>query len=386
MRLLHTGDWHLGKVLRGVSRLDEQRRVLDEIVGIAGREAVDLVVVAGDVFETAAPAADAQALAWSTLLRLRATGAEVVVIAGNHDPAEWFDALSPVFAGAGVVLVGKPRRPDDGGVVTFTAPHSAEPVRIALLPFVSQRGMVKAADLFDADGAQHAQKYAEKTAVLVRSLTAGFDAAAVNLLVMHGTVLGGKLGGGERDAQTVFDYAVPGTLFPASATYVALGHLHRSQELPAPCPVWYAGSPIAVDFGEQADAKHVLVVDASPGRPASVRQVPLAAARSLRTVRGTMADFEALAPEVGDALLRVVVTEPARAGLADDVRAVLPNAIDVRVERSELVARPVVERGAGSRAPLELFRAFCADEGIADERLERLFGELLDTAVGGGGG
>jgi len=77
VKLLHTADWHLGKVLKGLPRLDEQAAVLAEIVAVAAAEAVDLVVVAGDVFDSAAPAPEAQRLAWTTLLALRATGAEV---------------------------------------------------------------------------------------------------------------------------------------------------------------------------------------------------------------------------------------------------------------------------------------------------------------------
>ena len=385
MKLLHTGDWHIGKVLRGVSRIDEQRSVLDEIVAVAEREAVDVVVVAGDVFETAAPTPEAQALAWSTLLRLRAIGAEVLAVAGNHDPAESFDAVSPVFAGAGVTLLGRPRRPDAGGVVSLRARSSGEPVRVALLPFVSQRGMVRAADLFGGDAAQHAQRYTERLGLLLGSLTAGFDGAAVNVLVFHGTVLGGRFGGGEREAQSIFDYVVPATLFPPTVTYAALGHLHRLQELPAPCPLWYAGSPFAVDFGEEADTKHVVVIEAAPGRPAVVRPIPLVTPRALRTVRGTLASLAALAGEVGDALLRVVVTEPGRAGLADEVRAVLPNAVDVRIEHAARPETRSVERGATTRTPQQLFHDFLGTQGIDDPRLEQLFGELLDATLAGEG-
>ncbi|MDQ1425021.1 MAG: repair protein SbcD/Mre11, partial [Acidimicrobiaceae bacterium] len=147
MKILHTGDWHVGKVLKGLSRLDEQRGVLAEIVEVARRERPDLVAVAGDVFESAAPPPEAQALAWRTVLDLRATGADVVVIAGNHDPADAFDALRPVFAGLGITVLGRPRRPDDGGVVEITT-REGERAVVGLLPFVSQRGVVKAAELF----------------------------------------------------------------------------------------------------------------------------------------------------------------------------------------------------------------------------------------------
>jgi len=384
MRLLHTADWHLGKVLKGVDRLPEQRAVLAEIVALAAQEAVDLVVVAGDVFESGAPPPDAQRLAFETLLALRAAGADVVVIAGNHDNADAFEAVRPVFAAAGITVLGRTCPPDAGGVRAFAAARSGEPVHLALLPFTSQRGIVRAVDLVGATAADANDRYAERLAKVVARLTDGFGTGTVNLLVAHGTVTGARSGGGEREAQSIFDYHVPATVFPATATYVALGHLHRTQEVPARSPAWYAGSPVAVDFGEEAASPSVLLVDAAPGAPARVRRVELTSPRTLRTVTGTVAELEALASEVGDALLRVVVTEPARAGLGDEVRALLPNAIDVQVAAPTAVAERRPSRAG--RSTIELFHQYLTERDVDDPAVEALFAELLDAATTGGGG
>ena len=140
MKLLHTGDWHVGKVLRGMPRGEEHERVLADLVRVARNEAVDVVGVAGDLFESAAPTPEAQRIAWQTLLDLRRDAdAEVVVIAGNHDNAEALDATAPVFAAAGVHVVGRPRRPNDGGVVDLRARSTGERVQLASLPFTSHR-------------------------------------------------------------------------------------------------------------------------------------------------------------------------------------------------------------------------------------------------------
>ncbi len=381
MKILHTGDWHVGKVLRGRSRHDEHGAVLAEIVAVADRERVDIVVVAGDLFESSAPAAAAQALVWDTLLALKETGAEVIVIAGNHDDAASFDALRPLAAAAGLRVLGRAVRPEEGGTFELVA-RSNESARIALLPFVSQRSIVKADLLMSGDAAQATQTYDDRLRRLIGVLTASFDSDAVNLVVAHGTVRGGKLGGGERDAQTVFDYQVGAHAFPPSASYVALGHLHRCQSLPAGCPVWYAGSPLAVDFGEEADTKGVVLVDVEAAKPARAHQVPIAAARELRTLRGRFDELTELDP--GDALLRVVLTEPTRAGLADEVRSRFPNALDVRIDNPEL-PQPISreERRLTGRSPRALFDAFLADGGIDDVRLGALFDELNDQITGG---
>ncbi len=106
MKILHTSDWHVGKLLRGMSRLDEHRAVLGEIVEIARAERVDVVLVSGDLFESAAPSPDAQRVVWEALLALRATGAEVIAIGGNHDNQFAFDAWAPVFRAAGITVLG----------------------------------------------------------------------------------------------------------------------------------------------------------------------------------------------------------------------------------------------------------------------------------------
>ena len=377
MKLLHTSDWHVGKVLKGVARLDEQRAVLGGIVDLARREAVDLVLVAGDLYESAVAPPDAQALVWSTLLDLRETGADVVVIAGNHDNAAQFEALRPLAAAAGITVLGRVRRPDEGGVVELTTP-GGERVKVAALPFLSQRYVVRAAQLMDDNAAQHAGNYAERCRLLLDGLCAGFGADTVNLVVAHAMVRGGRLGGGERDAQTIEDYYLDPTAFPAGAHYVALGHLHRTQQLPGPAPIWYSGSPIQVDFGEGGDDKHAMVVEAAAGKPAAVREVRLDHVRRLRTLEGTLAELRSGATGHGDDLLRVVVNEPARAGLADDVRELLPNAVDIRIAVPATTAEAAPSRAG--LTPHQLFAAYIAAQGVDDERVVRLFARLLDDA------
>ena len=380
MKLLHTSDWHVGKILKGVPRLDEQRAVLGGIVDLARRETVDLVVVAGDLYESAVAPPDAQALVWSTLLDLKETGADVVVISGNHDNAAQFEALRPLAAAAGITILGRVRRPDDGGVVEITT-RAGERAKVAALPFLSQRYVVRAAQLMSGDAAEHAGSYAERCRLLLDGLCAGFGADTVNIVVAHAMVRGGRLGGGERDAQTIEDYYVDPTAFPVTAHYVALGHLHRTQPLPGGAPIWYSGSPIQVDFGEGGDDKHAIVVEASAGRPAEVRPVRLDHVRRLRTVEGTLAELRAHTG-LADDLLRVVVNEPARAGLADDVRELLPNAVDIRIAAAVTTDEPTPTRAG--LTPHELFATYLATQGVDDERVTRLFSRLYDEATGNG--
>ena len=384
MKFLHTSDWHVGKTLKGNSRLGEQEAVLTEIVDLAGQQQVDAVLIAGDLYDAAAPSADAQRIVIKTLLALADTGAQVIAMAGNHDSPGMLDAYRPLATHAGITLLGLPRAADRGGVVTFTAQGTGETVNVAVLPFLSQRWAIRAADLLTQTPAEAAGSYDQQIRELLAHLKTGFTPGAVNLIMAHLTVSGAVSGGGERAAQTIFEYWVPATVFGTEPHYVALGHLHRRQTLAASCPVAYSGSPICVDFGEQDNNPVAVLVDAAPGTPARTTDVPLMAGRRLRTVRGTVAALAARAGELGDAFLRVYITEPARAGLREDVLAVLPNALEIRIDPE--FAEKVGAKGRvpePDRSPSELFGDYCAYKGVDDSRVRALFDELHDAVTSG---
>lgn len=383
--LLHTSDWHVGKTIRGASRAEEHRAVLREIADHAAAADVDLVVVAGDLFDTAAPAPESEEIVYQALLALSRTGASVVVVAGNHDNARALRAVAPLLALGNVHVVAEPRRPDDGGLLALTA-RDGTPVRVALLPFVSKRGIVRAGDLMAREAFENAQRYSERMRCLLEALCSSFADDAVNVLAAHTFVLGAVSGGGERAAHLVDEYAVTAPSFPPSIGYAALGHLHRAQRVPGAAPLHYCGSPLQLDFGEDEHAKQVNVVTLEPGVPADVRAVPLRAGRPLRTVTGTFEELGDRAADVvvDDPWLRVIVRTAARAGLADDVRELLgPGVVDVRIDAPTRVSDPDVRRDHHNRSPQELFAEYLATQGVEDERITALFAELLDDALTG---
>ncbi|MDQ4130663.1 MAG: exonuclease SbcCD subunit D [Actinomycetota bacterium] len=380
MRLVHTSDWHVGKTIRGRSRADEHRAVLSEIAQLVLREEADLVLVVGDLFDSSAPAPESERIVYQALLDLAATGAHVVVIAGNHDSPQRLAAVKPLLNLTTIHAGAHLARPSEGGVVTLRT-RSGEVAQVALLPFLSQRAIVKADDLMRLDADAHAGRYAERVRQIVAALAAGFEIGTVNLILAHLAVAGGTLGGGERAAHTLFDYVVPPHVFPPTAHYVALGHLHRPQPVPGACPIWYCGSPLQLDFGEAPGDRCVLVVDAEPGMPAKVRPVPLRSGRRLRTVTGSLAEVTAHRDRDDD-FLRVVLHEPPRAGLADEVRALLPNAVDVAVAVVDHEGEEDSEWSLASmrRSPHELFDDYLRDSGVVDPALGALFAELLEEA------
>jgi DNA repair protein SbcD/Mre11 len=370
IKILHTSDWHVGRRMRGRDRSEEHREVLAEIVTRADEHRVDLTLVAGDLFDSGSPTPVAEEIVWRALIDL-AEVAPVVVVAGNHDSAVRVDAVSPLLEMGRITAIGAPRSPDRGGVTHFEDLG----VKVGSLPFVSQRSIVKAEDIMGSDPDQHAGAYEDRLRRVVDALTAGMTPETVNVLVGHLTVYGATAGGGEREAH-IFGYAVPASVFPGHLSYVALGHLHRQQRVPHPGAVWYSGSPMQLDFGEVDDRKGLLIVGAAPGQPSKVTGIPLTSGRRLVTVRGTLEQVLDRASGVGDAYVKVVLTEMARVGLADEVRAAIPDAVEVILESPNETATTDAEPRP-HLAPSEAFHRYLADSGVEDQTVEQLFAELL---------
>jgi exonuclease SbcD len=383
VRILHTSDWHVGRTIRGRSRAEEHVAVLAEIVGVAAAEAVDVVLVVGDLFDSAAPTAESERIVFRALLDLATTGATVVVLAGNHDNDRRLQAVEPLLKLGRVITRPVFARPEAGGVVEVTSRDGAERAKIAVLPFLSQRYVVKAADLMGYDAQENGQLYDSRVRSLLETLCAGFGTDTVNIIAAHLTVGGGRLGGGERAAHTVFEYEVGAVGFPSTAQYVALGHLHRRQQLPGAGQLHYCGSPLQLDFGETADVKAVLVVEVHPAMPARVRDVELTAGRRLRTLQGSIDSLRQAVGSTGDDWLKLVVQESPRIGLADEVRELFPSCVDVVIERPEGADRGAPTRASRQgQAPAELFRAFLAERGDVEASLVDLFASLLEEAEG----
>ncbi|MDQ7906587.1 exonuclease SbcCD subunit D [Phytohabitans sp. ZYX-F-186] len=377
MKLLHTSDWHVGKVLKGQSRNEEHIAVLAQVVEIARAERPDLVIVAGDMYDTAAPTPEATRLVTRALSALRGTGAEVVAIGGNHDNGAALDALRPWAEAAGVCLRGTVRESAADHVLAGET-AGGERWRLVALPFLSQRFAVRAAEMYELTAAEASQTYADHIGRLLGVLCQGFGSDAVNLVTAHLTVVGATMGGGEREAHSVMGYAVPATVFPGSAHYVALGHLHRAQQVPGPAPVRYCGSPLAIDFGEGENTPSVAIVEVTAESTAKVRDVPITAAVPLRTVRGTLAELSMMD---GDqpGWLRVYVREAPRAGLREEVQALLPRAIEVRIDPEMLPDTTVSGRAErAGRSPRDLFADYLESRGHADEGVQELFDTLYE--------
>ncbi|GGK28825.1 exonuclease SbcCD subunit D [Salinarimonas ramus] len=282
VRVLHTADWHLGHTLAGYSREAEHRAALDALVEIAAREAVDAVVVAGDVFDALNPSAEAQALFFDTLTRLHAARphAAIVVVAGNHDPAGRLEAPRGLYAFANVTVVGTIERGRAGGpdlarhLVPVRDETGATRAHVLAVPFP------RVADLPPLDAPGEGSPVVAGVRALYADLV-GRAAEAIGpesplVVTGHLHVAGGlESDGAERRILVGGEHAVPPDVFPARAGYVALGHLHRPQAVGRES-VRYSGSLFPLSKTESGYEHGVTLVDLeSASAPVRLRHVPL---------------------------------------------------------------------------------------------------------------
>jgi exonuclease SbcD len=345
---------------------------------------VDAVLIAGDVFDSPAPPAEAEKLVYDFLARLLPERIACVLIAGNHDHPRKLAALAELLEGLRIFVRADVRPPDHGGVVRVPSRDGSQEARVAVLPFVPERKVVDACQLL---GPEHEwyEEYARRLEQVLGRLTAGFTPETVNLVMAHLMISGGRVGTGERPLHLGEVYGVNAQQLPANAQYIALGHLHRPQELLAPSRTFYSGSLLELDFGEQEQGKRVVIVEASPGRPAEVESVALTSGRRLRDVEGTMAELAALAGSVGDDFLRVGVrVDGPVPGVAEQVRELMPNALDVRLVY-EREAPPAPAPAVQGLTPAELFADFYRRKNgaAAPPELVRLFEDSYDEAARG---
>lgn len=284
MRFVHTADWHLGRILHGVSLVEDQSWWLDRFIELVAAERPDAVVIAGDVYDRAIPPADAVALLDQTLATLvRELGVPVVLVAGNHDSPERVGFGARVLDGAGLHVAGVL----GGEIRSVVVGEGDAATRFWLLPYadpIETRGALGEPEIHDHEAAV--------TACLARVREAGAS-EPLQVLVTHHFVAGGVTSESERGLTVGGTGAVSTALFDGF-DFVALGHLHRHQTL-GDGRVHYSGSALKYSFDEAAGTKSVSVVELEAGALPQVRRVELGALRDVRRVEGPFEDILAAA-------------------------------------------------------------------------------------------
>ena len=340
MRILHTADWHLGRKLKGRDRTPEIARQLQKMLDYARTEGIDAVLVAGDIFDGYNPSMEAEAAANDFFLGLHEAKIPAVAIAGNHDSVMGLEERGRLLSLAGVTVLAAPKRADDGGVITI-ATASGE-LRIAAVPFISERRLLKSDDLWAQTGGEQLESYREKIGRLMQLLARDFRDDCVNVMMAHVSIGGAKLSS-EREYETVGNYYLSGSDLP-DTQYLALGHIHQRQEIKnAIAPTHYSGSLIQVDFGEVGEEKGFNLITVEPGGLAQVEQVTLPCPKPLEMAICENSDWEAELELYRDCpgWLKVILEldEPI-SDLVARVRAICPQALHIEARYRSKAATP----------------------------------------------
>lgn len=285
MKILHTADWHIGKLLEGKSRLEEQRIVLEQFVSIADTTNADVICIAGDVFDNGHPSAGAEMLLYHTLKELSKQGQRLVVlIAGNHDQPSRLEAIVPLAREHGIIIYGTPRTKIPSGKYgnfgiesleegVFSFSCKGEKAVFACIPYVSEKTLNEVLYREEDSDEKRAADYAEKIGELFQKKASWYQEDTINVLVSHVFTLGCKKDGSEQGMMLGNSYLLSPEVFPEKAQYVALGHVHRPQKvIGSHGRIRYSGSPLPYRLQETVIAKQCSLVTLHPQEEAVVKE------------------------------------------------------------------------------------------------------------------
>ncbi|MDZ4994152.1 exonuclease subunit SbcD [Clostridium perfringens] len=286
MRILHTADWHLGKNLEGLSRMDEQEQFLEDFVHIVKDNNIDLVIIAGDVYDSSNPPARAEKMFYDTLKKISANGERMtLVISGNHDNPERLVAAGPLAREHGIIMVGTPKsvvevgeygnnRVLNSGEGFIELDINGEKTVILTVPYPSEKRLNEV--LYGAmdETEERVKSYSDRIKKLFDSLKKNFKEDTINLVVSHLFATGAENTGSERNIELGGSFIVDKECFPKEAQYVALGHIHKPMILPGTDKkIRYAGSPLQYNKKEISFEKKCFLIDVKASEDADIDEI-----------------------------------------------------------------------------------------------------------------
>lgn len=287
MKILHTSDWHLGKHLENHSRIEEQGEILEEIIEIADKENIDMVIIAGDIYDTSNPPAAAEKLLYKTLKKLGKDGERIIlIIAGNHDSPDRLMASTPLAYDHGIILLGTLRSKAeigeigkheiiDSGEGYIELEINGERAVILTLPYPSEQRLNEIfGDIKDEREVQ--KNYSQRVKEIFKISEEKFREDTINIATSHIFVLGGETSDSERPIQVGGGLTVHTDALPSKAQYIALGHLHKPQRVKKEgSNAYYSGSPLQYSKSEIGYPKSLYIADIKAGEEAIVKQALL---------------------------------------------------------------------------------------------------------------
>lgn len=396
LTVIHTADWHLGVRLREMERTEEHEAFLTWLTDTAEREAADVLIIAGDVFDSANPPQTALRMWYDFLgaLRSRCPQCAVVAIAGNHDSPHVLEAARAPLAGMGVQIIGA--MPDDAAqcIMVFPDKNSAPALAVVAVPFLRERDLRGGGDDATAGDIQGQLREGLRAryATMADAVPHWRAQGCAVLATGHLTITGGTASESERDIHVGNLGAVSAEIFSTAFDYVALGHLHRPQEA-ADGRVRYSGSPLPLSFSEWRDAKEVRILTFENGRLTGSRSLTVPCSRPLLRISVTAETLEAQlatltipsSPLPAWLEVTIAATSEPTSALAERIHTALAerNAVAVVIRRTPAPEVVAIAEAASIHElqPGDVFEAVLQSESIPDEErapLHLVFHQLIE--------
>ena len=383
MKILHTADWHIGQRLHERQRTDEHEKFLEWLLNTIQEHQVELLLVSGDIFDTALPSSESTNLYYRFLYRLfDETDAYTVITAGNHDSARHLEAPREFLEMGRIYVVGLA---DDPTKCVFTFPPNNPRVAVAAVPYLSEGDLRHLSYETEVD---RNERYREWLKAFYADCVSAMPAELPKILMGHLFVQGGEMGDSERNVQIGGATATHASDFPEGVNYVALGHLHRPQTIKgADYPIRYSGSPIPLRFNEASYRKVVYLLELSDdGMLIRDEEIDIPIFKELRTVEGNEASVisDAMNGDWGDKYIQVKLklTTP-RVGISDVIRKAFGDrggdVLSVELELPEAEQGPTI-RVKDMKRPEEIFEQYHRvnyDGNAPDDDLAQTFSELV---------
>lgn len=284
MKFIHTSDWHLGKSLEGHSRLEEQEQFCGDFIDLVRSNDIDMVIIAGDVYDTSNPPAQAEKLFYRTVSELAENGKRcIVVIAGNHDNPERLAAASPLAHEQGIVILGMPNsytepQKYNGFEIVYSEEGCVEliindeSIVLATLPYPSEKRLNEVL-INSGDDNDRQKSYSEKIGEIFDERSSRFRDDSINIAISHLFVLGGETTDSERPIELGGSLIVNTKNLPQNAQYIALGHLHKPQKVSDRLNAYYSGSPLQYSKDERSYSKGANIVYLKAGNKPEIEQI-----------------------------------------------------------------------------------------------------------------
>ncbi|MFZ2268031.1 MAG: exonuclease subunit SbcD [Azonexus sp.] len=413
MRILHTSDWHLGQHFMGKSRQAEHQALIAWLLEQVAAQAVDAVIIAGDIFDTGTPPSYARELYNQLVGQLYKAGVALLVLGGNHDSPATLGESRELLAHLGTTVIAATHEDPATQVIVLPQRNGEAGCLVCAIPFIRPRDVLHSQAGQSAGDKQLSLQTAiqehynavfaaavERQTVLAAELGPNFGRPLPIIATGHLTTVGASTSESVREIYVGALDAFPTTAFPP-ADYIALGHIHRPQKVGGLDHIRYCGSPIPLGFDEAKQQKEMLLVDLDSNGLKSVSVLPVPRFQGLVAVSGNL---ETLAGAIGAAAAEGTREYPAWLEVTvaeDDYLADLPARIEaltegwpvevlrIRRQRGDATARLAAETNEtlDELSPHEVFARRLQQEALSDElqqalneRFRRVLAELTAPA------